>query len=513
MSAEHAAIAAEAISKRFGGVQALENVSFSVRPGEVHGLIGANGAGKSTLIGVLSGATLPDSGALQVGGYPVAFGDVGGARRAGIAVVHQELMLFPDRTVEENVAASALPLGLFGLRDLARQRRSVRETLGRLSAGIDLRTRVADLPLAQQQMVEIARALHGGGSVFILDEPTSALSQPEVTALFAALRGLVRDGAAVVFVSHRLDEVLAITDAITVLRDGRVAGRMRTSEADVAGITRAMVGDLASSRIARAERPAAAAVLSLRGVRAAGLGPIELDLHPGEVVGLIGLEGSGIGTLLRIMGGDIGASGEIRVDGRPLRPRHPADALAAGIVYMPPDRKQGGLWLDRPANWNIATAAIGRMSALRWLSQQSFERTATARLAEVGVRQGARNAPVARLSGGNQQRVLFARSLDMAPRVLLLSDFTRGVDVRAKADIQRLVRTLAERKGVAVCLSSSDVQEVLDVSDRVVCLRGGQVVAAGRAADFDQFRALAVVSTAASDRQAGYGPAKSSGGA
>ena len=223
-SAERPLLSARGISKRFGGVRALSSVAFDVRAGEVHGLIGANGAGKSTLIGVLSGAIRPDSGTLAVNGREVPLGNVVEARRAGLAVVHQELMLFPDRTVEENIAATALPTRGPGFIDRRRRRRIVQRVLDSLGAAIDLSKRVADLPLPQRQLIEIGRALCGGGSIFVLDEPTSSLSAPEAAGLFATIRALVDEGAGVVFVSHRLDEVFAITNSVTVLRDGCVAG-------------------------------------------------------------------------------------------------------------------------------------------------------------------------------------------------------------------------------------------------------------------------------------------------
>ncbi len=491
------ALEARGVSRRFGGVQALDRVSLAVRAGEIHALVGANGAGKSTLIGVLSGAVRPDAGSVAVGGRAVPPGDPVAARRAGCTVVHQELMLFPDRSVAENVAATAPPRGPLGLLDRARRRRTVREALRALAPDLDLEARVGDLPLARQQMVEIGRALHGGGSVFILDEPTSALSEPEVEGLFAALRALARDGAAVVFVSHRLDEVLALAEAVTVLRDGRVEGTWKAVDLDVGRITRAMVGDLAQRGSVPARSVAAGGpVAALRGARAAGVGPIDFAIRPGEVVGLIGLEGSGIATVLQMLGGVTRASGEILIDGRPRRFRHPGDALDAGIAYMPPDRKKGGLWLDRSALWNIAAAAVRRMAPLAWLREQAFERASLARLGEVGVSAAMRRQPVQRLSGGNQQRVLLARSLEMAPRLLLLNDFTRGVDVKAKADIHALVRRLAGQ-GVAICLTSSDLGEALEVAERIVCMRAGRVVAEGPHGEFDELRALALVSTAA----------------
>jgi ABC-type sugar transport system ATPase subunit len=489
------AIAAHGVGKRFGGVQALRDVSLRVRAGEVVALLGANGAGKSTLIGILSGAVAPDEGHVEVAGSVLPAGDVLAARRAGVCVVHQELMLFPDRSVAENVTAAALPLHRSGLLDTRRRRDGAAAVLARLGLAVPPDRRVGDLPLGQRQLVEIGRALFADGRVLILDEPTSALSQPETAALLAVIRSLAAQGTAVVFVSHRLDEAASIADTLTVLRDGRVAGSWPRGAIDVAGITRAMVGD-----VTEAPAPAAAAagapVVALRDVRRPGLGPVTLTLHAGEVTGLVGLEGSGTDILLRVLGGAARAQGGIAVHGRPVRLRHPADALRAGLVYMPPDRKLEGLWLERSPVWNIATAPLRRSAAWRWPGWGWLRNLARARMAQAGIRLTAADAPVQRLSGGNQQRVLFARSLEQAPAVLLLSDPTRGVDVRAKAQIHALIAGLAA-EGMAVCLTCSGIDEVLAVAQRVICMREGRIVADGTRQIFDQATALALVSSAA----------------
>lgn len=493
VGAERLLLSARGISKTFGGVRALSDVALDVRAGEVHGLIGANGAGKSTLINVLSGAVVPDSGALTVKGRPVPFGDVIGARAAGIAVVHQELMLFPDRTVEENIAATALPTGRGGFILRHERRQRVRKVLEGLSVSIDLTRRVADLSLAQRQLVEIGRALCGGGSIFVLDEPTSALSQIEAAGLFATIRAIVEDGAAVIFVSHRLDEVFEITDAITVLRDGRVNGSWRTADADVATITQAMVGELANERPERTGS-AGPVVMGVRGANGPGVFGLDLDLRAGEVVGLAGLEGSGTSTVLEMLGGVVPAGGKLTVEDRPVHFRHPADAIAVGVVYMPPDRKKGGLWLERSPLWNVSAAQVYQKSPLDWLRKGAMRRASSKRLDEVGVRAVDRQQPVMRFSGGNQQRVMLARSIETGPTILLLNDFTRGVDVKAKAAIHRLVRDMAGA-GMAVCLTSSDLDELLEVADRLICMRDGRIVADEPTEKFTPLRITALVTT------------------
>ncbi|HTW28252.1 MAG TPA: sugar ABC transporter ATP-binding protein [Acetobacteraceae bacterium] len=489
-----ALLRAAGICKHFAGVRALVDVSLELFPGEVHGLLGANGAGKSTLINVLDGAVRPDSGSLRVSGREIALGSLSASRSAGLAVVHQELMLFPDRSVEENVIAGILPEGAFRFLSPRARRRKAETALQRLGAFLDVRARVDALPLAHRQMVEIARALCRGGSILILDEPTSALSRPEARGLFDAIRGIVAGEAAVIFVSHRLDEVFEITDTLTVLRDGRVEGRWRTADADIATITRAMVGDLADERpperIAASE---ARTAISIRG-SAAGLPPVDFAIGAGEVVGLAGLEGSGVSTLVQMLGGVVPVNGRVEVGGQPVRFRHPSQAIRQGIIYLPPDRKKGGLWLEHDAVFNIGAALVEK-TPIGWLRRKSLAKSAASGLAQVGVRADALFEPVRRLSGGNQQRVLLGRLLQAGPRVLLLNDFTRGVDVRAKASIHRVVRDLAA-SGLAVCITSSDLEELLGVADRIVCMRAGRIVADGLRGQFDKLSLLATVSTA-----------------
>ncbi|MDQ0392815.1 sugar ABC transporter ATP-binding protein [Labrys monachus] len=486
---------AKDIAKSFGGVRALDDVTFEVAAGEVHGLLGANGAGKSTLINILAGAVRPDRGSLRVAGRDVATGSLAEARKAGLVVVHQELMLFPDRTVEENIFASVLPPGPFAFIGRQARRQKVEAAMHRLGAVVDIRSRLDDLPLSHRQLVEIARALCAGGTVLVLDEPTSSLTQPAAQGLFRAIRTIVAGDAGVVFVSHRLDEVFAITDRLTVLRDGRVEGRWLTGDADIPTITRAMVGPLADERPrAGAAAKTGAVAMELHG-SAPGLPEFALSLREGEVVGLAGLEGSGVSTAMQMLGGIVPVTGTIEVKGRPVIFGHPSQAIAQSVVYMPPDRKKGGLWLERDAVANIGAAAVKRMGPLKWLRRRSLEKTAAGRMAQVGVRASALHEAVGRLSGGNQQRVLLGRSLEARPRILLLNDFTRGVDVKAKAVIHGLVRELADA-GLAICLTSSDLEELLDVADRIVCMSAGRVVADRPSAAFDKLSLLALASAA-----------------
>jgi ABC-type sugar transport system ATPase subunit len=486
----------EHVSKRFGSFNALDDVSLSVAAGEVHGLLGANGAGKSTLIGILSGATTPDSGSISVDGRMLQSGSLAASRSSGVIVVHQELMLFPDRSVEENIYASVLPVRPFEW--VSDQMRRVRTAavLDRLGARIELKRRVGELPLSQQQLVEIARALCAGGRILVLDEPTSALSQAEADGLFDAIRAIVRDNAAVILVTHRLDEVFSVTDSMTVLRDGRRIAHWKTSETDVGSLTHAMIGDLADERPAStASKQPGQLAIALHG-SAADTEQIDLEVHAGEVVGLAGLEGSGVATVLQMLGGVIPVRGRVEVAGEVQSFHHPLQAIERGVVFMPPDRKTGGLWLDRTVASNIGASAVARMAPMRPLTSDWLRSFAKPRLVEVGVTAAAIGELVQSLSGGNQQRVLLSRSLAARPAVLLLNDFTRGVDVGAKAAIHGLIRQLSQ-EGLAICVTSPDLDELLSVAHRIVCMRNGRIVVDRPSGEFDKFTLLASVSSSA----------------
>ena len=491
-----ALLKAENVCKSFGEVRALDDVSLTVAAGEVHGLLGANGAGKSTLIGVLSGAVRPDSGRLSVAGRDVPLGSLAGGPPSGAR--------------RRPPGADAVPRPLGGrehfceraadraprLRQPPRLPAQGRGRAGYASALLSTLGKPRRRPTASPSAARRNRSCPcAGGTVLVLDEPTSALSQPEAQGLFDAIRGIVAQEAAVIFVSHRLDEVFAITDRLTVLRDGRVEGRWRTAEADIPIITRAMVGQLADEQ----PRPAGklrhrAVAISLRGL-ARGISDLALSINAGEVVGLAGLEGSGTSTVLQMLTGIVPVVGRIEVDGRAVAFRHPSQAIGEGLVYMPADRKKDGLWLERDATFNIGAALVAAMRSLKWLRRDVLERAASARMSQVAVRMTASREAVGRFSGGNQQRVLLGRCLEARPRVLLLNDFTRGVDVKAKASIHRLVRELAD-EGLAICVTSSDLEELLGVADRIICMRGGRIVADRPSADFDMLSLLALASTA-----------------
>ncbi|MGD0713989.1 MAG: sugar ABC transporter ATP-binding protein [Gaiellaceae bacterium] len=486
------------ISKAYGGSQALRNVSWSVASGEIHAVVGANGAGKSTLIKILAGAVQPDAGRVFKSGRPLDSRTPAAARRAGVSTVYQELSLLPDLSVAQNIVAGSLPTSR-GFIDRRRMTRDVGAVLEQLGLRVDPGTRIADLSLPQQQIVEIARALSTGGDVLVLDEPNSSLSFEETDVLLTIIRTLADQGMTVIFVSHRLEEVFVIADRITVLRDGAIQGTWRAAETDMSSVINAMAGEpeLLRERTPRsrdANADLATPTLALKDVSARHVGPVSLAFYPGEIVGLVGLEGSGIEIVLRAAAGAVPYRGTIKVGGAPIHVRRPGDAIAYGIVFLPPERKTEGLWLEDSLEKNVVSGTLGSVTKLGVIRPKAIRRYAVDWLERVAVHVPDSRIPVAALSGGNQQRILFAKCLAMRPKVFLLSDPTRGIDVRAKAEIHALIRAAAS-EGRAVAVASSEFDEMLSLADRLVCMRSGKVVAEGPAAQFTKRRLLELVGT------------------
>jgi ABC-type sugar transport system ATPase subunit len=489
-----ATLEAHSVSKHFGGVQALHEVSFQASSGEVHALLGANGAGKSTLVRILSGAIQPDHGHVAVLGEPVELSSPAAAMAAGVTTVHQELSLLPDLSVAHNIAAAAMPRRALRLIDRRRLVREVRSSMARVGLDVDPRRRVVDLSLAQQQLVEIARALHSGGRVLILDEPNSALSGPETERMLATIRVLAEQGIAVILVSHRLEEVFSVADRITVLRDGRVRGSWRRSATSIRETVQEMVGGLDQRPASSAPTaPSGEPALELEEVTAPRVGPLSLQLRRGEIVGLVGLEGSGTDATLRVAAGAIRMRrGTISIDGKASRLRGPGDAIDRGVVYLPPDRKTEGLWLENSLERNVAASTLKKVAPVGIVRRGAVREQAATWIDRLGIKVPSTRITAGALSGGNQQRVLFARCLATEPKVLLASEPTRGVDVAAKAGIHDLLRALA-RDGLAVCVASSEFDEILDIADRLICMREGKIIAEGPAAAFTKEQLLEIV--------------------
>jgi ribose transport system ATP-binding protein len=467
---------ASAVNKSFPGVRALDGVDFALRSGEVHALVGENGAGKSTLIKILCGIYHPDSGEIRVDGETVTIASAQDAQRLGIAPVHQEIHLVPLLSVAENIFLGRQPLRSRGWIDRGGMERQAAETLQSLGIRVDVRALVTDLSVAQRQMVSIARALTSHARVIILDEPTASLSERETTILFEIIRLLKERGVAIIYISHRLEEIFAIADRVTVMRDGRVIGTKPVADTRLDQIIAMMVGRQMSELFRKEEVPIGSPVLEVDHLTVEGiLRDISFTLHRGEILGLAGLVGAGRSELARaIFGADRYDGGNVLLEGRPLRARHPRQAVTRGVGLAPEDRKQQGLIMGLPVAQNITLANLFRRQRLGFFSLSAERKTAETYVRRLGIRTPDVDRQVAFLSGGNQQRVVIARWLETRPKVLILDEPTQGVDVGAKAEIHGLMVELA-RAGVGILLISSDLPEVLQMSDRVLVMHEGRI--------------------------------------
>ena len=463
--------------RRFGGVHALRAAELEVAPAEVHALVGENGSGKSTLLRILSGQLRPDAGALSLDGQEVAFANPSEALRRGIATVTQETTLAPELSVAENIFLGRLARR-GGLVDWRRTRRRALAALDRLGLRIDPATPVKSLRPDQQQLVEIARALSTEARLVILDEPTSSLTDDEVESLFAIVRRLREQGVATIFVSHRLNEIFALADRVTVLRDGRTVGSGGIGELDRPRLIQLMVGR-ALENVAAAGAPPEVdrPVLRVRGLTLAGaFADVDLDVGAGEIVGLAGLVGAGRSELLESLFGLRPASGSVEVAGVPVRRRSPRRAVRDGLAFVPADRKRQGLVLQMSVRENLTMAATARALRLR-VPSASRELAAVGKaVRELDIRAHSAHLPVSTLSGGNQQKVVLGKWLATEPSVLMLDEPTRGVDIGAKGEIYRLLLDAAGR-GLGVLVSSSEIPELLVLCDRILVLFRGRIVA------------------------------------
>ena len=487
------ALEMDRISKAFPGVQALDEVSFDCAAGEVHAICGENGAGKSTLIKILGGVHPPDSGRLRIAGETVAFAHPIAARRAGVAIVHQELSLLPERSVAENIFLGREP-GRFGLLDRAALREGARRVLARLRSPLSPDARAGDLSVAEQQMAEIAKALAGEPRILVMDEPTAALDDAEALALLDLVRRLRGEGVAIVYISHRLPEIAAVSDRVTVLKDGRRIVTAPTPAMPTERLVRAMVGRDLADYFPAPGGPPGAAMLEVEGGGNAVLADIDLVVRTGEIVGVAGLEGAGKLALARAIFGDRPFTrGRMRLGGAPHAPRTARDGLRAGVGFLPDDRKGEGLALGQSLRDNAALTL--RAFAAGWRRPTGGEmapQALDARLRALDVRAASFDIPVRALSGGNQQKVVIARCLAREPRLLIFAEPTRGVDVAAKASIYAIMRDLAAR-GRAILMISSDLPEVVGVSDRILVMRDGRIAGERpRGATEEDIMALAV---------------------
>ncbi len=472
-------LALRSVAKSFGGARALRGVDFDLRPGEVHALLGENGAGKSTLIKIVTGAHRPDSGTVTVGGTVVSDLTPASAQALGIACIYQQPALFPDLTVAENIGLRLERGAAFRRVDWTTRRARAQALLTRIGAAVSPDAEVRSLSMPEQQLVEIACALGAGARIVIMDEPTASLTQNEQHLLFAVVRDLRQSGVGVIYISHRLEEIFALADRVTVLRDGESVGTHPVASMDEAGLIRLMVGREMKQIYPPSESAPGDVVLALRdvGCTASGIRGVTLEVRAGEIVGLAGLVGAGRTELARILFGLTPAdSGEIRLGGETVRLQSPQDAVARGLAYVPEDRRRHGVVLEMPIEENMTMAVHRRLFRGAWLRFGAERDLALGYIRDLAVKCSGPTAPGGSLSGGNQQKVSLARWLATKPRVLILDEPTQGVDVGAKSEIHKIVRRLA-KEGLAVLLISSDLPEVLGMSDRIGVMRGGTLTA------------------------------------
>lgn len=492
MSASTCALRMRGISKTFPGVKALCDVTLSVDYGRMHAIVGENGAGKSTLMKILSGAYLPSSGSTEVNGVEVRMRRPADAQRLGIRMVHQELNLVPDLTVAENVYLGRMPRR-WGFADRARMIRDVEVVLKELGASIDPAARLGDLSISQQQLVEIAKAYAAGPRIIVLDEPTSSLSEHETAALFRILRRMRDQGLAIIYISHRLKEVLEIADDVTILRDGNLIETRPAEGISASEMIRCMVGREVTNVFPKTPSRIGAPVLRVEGLGDGyNFRDIGFEVRAGEILGLTGLVGAGRTELARaIFGLAPVTAGRIEIDGREVRIGSPAAAVRAGIGFVPEDRKADGIVPSMSVRENISLPVLRRMSRFGRVSLGRDRELAARFVRELSIAPPDPERRIDLLSGGNQQKAVISRWLSTGPKVLILDEPTRGVDVGAKAEIHRIVGELVAG-GLAVVMISSELAEVLGVCDRVVVMRDGRACAPLGRAELSEERIMAL---------------------
>lgn len=464
------------VAKSFGPVCALDGVSLRIRAGTIHGVVGQNGAGKSTLMQVLAGVHRPDRGAIVVGGEEVALRSPEHARRRGIRIIYQELNLVPYQSVAENIFLGIEPRR-YGLVDRRAMRKRSRALLDELGTAVDVDVPVGELNIGQQQVVEIAKALACDAELLILDEPTAALEMHDIEKLFALLERLRRRGHSALYVSHRLDELFRICDDVTVLRDGQVVGTRAIRDVSHDDVVHMMIGRSLAEVFPPRGASQGEVTLELKELCSGTLNHVSVEARAGGVLGVVGLEGSGLRELGRVIGGAQRIRrGEMRIGQRSVRPASPREAIEAGAVYLSADRKQDGLFPILDVRKNIGIASLRQTARLGIVSGHAEKHLVADSITRLAIRTPNAEQEVRFLSGGNQQKVLLARWLALRPRVFVLDEPTRGIDVGSKAEIYALIRRLTAA-GATVVVTSTDLPEVLGLSDEIVVLRDGSVTA------------------------------------
>ncbi len=466
----------KSISKFFSGVRVLHNIDFEIYPGEVHALVGENGAGKTTLSGIICGVHLPDGGEIYVNENNENISSPHAARDLGIAFIHQEPLVFQDLDVTENIFVGHTRHSHGMFLDWSRMYAEARELLDSLDVKLNPRAKMKGMSIADQQMVEIISALSQNAKVIIMDEPTAALTPAEVEILFSIVSRLREQGKALVFISHRLDEVLAISDRVTVLRDGEMVGTHFTKDVTRNDIIKMMIGREIKELIVKEEADKGALMLSVKNLNLAGtFKDISFDVHQGEIVGVAGLVGAGRSEVARaVFGVTPPDSGEIRIKGESVNIRSPHEAIHAGIAYVPEDRQHEGLFLPFAVSKNMTYAVPEQISRKGWLNFKKEKDIAQEYIKKLQVHLRKTTQPVKELSGGNQQKIVLSKWLLTKPQVLILDEPTRGIDVGAKEEVYKMINRLAQQ-GKAILMISSELPEILSLSDRIIVMKEGRI--------------------------------------
>ncbi|MET7992719.1 sugar ABC transporter ATP-binding protein [Amycolatopsis sp. NPDC005232] len=475
------------VTKSFGAVAAVAGASFPLYAGEAHALVGENGAGKSTIVKMLAGVHRPDQGELLLDGREAEFSSPADAKAAGIAVIYQEPTLFPDLTVAENIVMGRHPRGRLGMIDRAAIRAEAERLFERLGVRIDPNRPARGLSIADQQIVEIAKALSADARVLIMDEPTAALSLVEVERLFSVARALRDEGAAIMFISHRFEEIVDLCQRVTIMRDGRHVSTDAMEDVTVDEMVRRMVGRDLDALFPKQDVEPGAVVLEVDGLTREGVfRDVSFEVRAGEIVAFAGLVGAGRSEVVQaVFGVDERDAGVVRLNGKKLKPHSPRASMAAGMALVPEDRRQQGLVMDLSIERNVTLPRARALSKLGLLLGPGERREALRWTERLRTKYGRLGDAVGTLSGGNQQKVVLAKWLSMAPRVLIVDEPTRGIDVGTKAEVHRLMSSLAA-EGVAVVMVSSELPEVLGMADRVLVMREGRIVAEIPRAEADE---------------------------
>ena len=489
------ALEAEGISKFFPGVKALDNVSLRVRPGTVHALMGENGAGKSTLMKCLIGMYRPDKGTIKIKGEPVQFQDTMDALRSGISMIHQELNLVPYMTVAENIWLGREPMK-FGFVDHARLNQKTQELLNRLNIRLKADRMVGELSIASQQMVEIAKAVSWDSDIVIMDEPTSALTETEVAHLFTIIRDLREQGKAIIYISHKMDEIFNITDEVSIFRDGSWIASDQTAKYTRQSLITQMVGRELTQLFPKFNSAIGEEVLTVRNLTSKDrFTDVSFSVRRGEILGVAGLVGAGRSEVMEsLFGMESFDSGEILIDGVPVTIDSPSTAIEKGMAFLTEDRKKSGLFLVLSVMENMSIVNMPEYSGKSgFVSHVKMAQDCMDQIRRLNIKTPTMDQIINNLSGGNQQKVLIARWLLAQPKILILDEPTRGIDVGAKAEIYRLISELANR-GVAIIMVSSELPEILGMSDRVMVMHGGRITGILDKEEADQETILSLAS-------------------